>query len=190
MGMYESGLLSAFFANDSLVTSGSEVFHSKDNLLGGTTLTGVFETMPNATGGETVMFTNGETGTVSENIYGGTTLDMQGIENDIVGRPSIFGGENFYQGGEHIGSVEPGFMENSFNFTGSTGDTVFTAAPDIFGDTQFEFSTPLVDHSSSWQAYDLNNHFSDIDTISSQFSAADLGSVTDGMDALNFMDLF
>jgi hypothetical protein len=195
MGIYESGLLNALYATDSIITSGMETFHSKENLLGGTTLSDgngnvVFETMPNAAGGETVNFSNGETGHVSENIYGGTTLDMQGIENDIIGRPNIFGGENYYQGGEHIGAIEPNFMGNGFDFTGSSGETVFTTSSDISGGTQFEFSSPLVDHSSSWQAYDLNNHFSDIDTISSQVSAADLGSVTDGMDALNFMDLF
>ncbi|MGE6753626.1 hypothetical protein ACQKFO_09260 [Rossellomorea sp. NPDC071047] len=167
----------------------------KENLLRGTTLSDgngnvVFETIPNAAGGETVSFSNGETGHVSENIYGGTTLDMQGIDNDIVGRPSIFGGENYYQGGEHIGSIEPNFMGDGFDFTGSSGGTVFTTSSDIFGGTQIDFSSPIVDYGAGWQAYDLNNHFSDIDTISSQVSAADLGSVTDGMDALNFMDLF
>ncbi|WP_061808741.1 hypothetical protein [Rossellomorea vietnamensis] len=192
---YESGLLGAIYANDTFSGLGNGTLHAKENLLGGTTLTdgngNVFlETMPNVTGGETVTFTNGETGTLSENIYGGTTLDMPGIENDIVGRPSIFNGENFSQGGEHIGSIEPGFMENSIDFTGTSGGVDITASPDILGGTQFDVSSSFMDHSSSWQAYDLNQHFSDIDTISSHFSAADLGSVTDGIDALNFLDLF
>jgi hypothetical protein len=192
---YESELLSAMYANDSISSPDTGILHAKENLLGGTTLAdgngNVFlETMPNAAGGETVMFANGETGTLSENIHGGTTLDMPGVENDIVGRPSIFNGENFSQGGEHIGSIEPGFMENSIDFTGTSGGVDITASPDIFGETQFEVSSSFMDHSSSWQVYDLNQHFSDIDTISSHVSAADLGTVTDGIDALNFLDWF
>ncbi|MEN8698438.1 hypothetical protein [Bacillus infantis] len=194
MGPYESGLLNAFYANDSIFSPVSSL-HLKENLLGGTSLSDgngniIFETTPSAAGGETVMFANGETGHLTENIYGSTTLDMQGIENDIVGHPSIFGGESFYQGGEYVGSIEPNFMGNGFNATGSTGETLFTTSPDITGGTSLDFTSPLLDHGSSWHAADLQNSFSEIETISSQVSVADLGSASDAVDGLDFLDFF
>ena len=195
MGIYESGLLNSLYANDAVITPQLEHLHAKENLLGGTSVSDgagntLFETMPSAAGGETVMFGNGETGHLTDNIYGGTTLDMPGIEDDIVGRPSIFGEEHFYQSGEHIGSAGPDFMGEGTVFTGSAGDTLFTSSPDLFGGTQISFSSPLIDHSSSWQNFDLTSRFSEIDTVSSQVSMADFGSAADAADTLDFLDFF
>lgn len=195
MNIYESGLLNSLYANDAVITPQLEQLHAKENLLGGTSVTDgsghmLFETMPSAAGGETILFENGETGHLTENIYGGTTLDMPGIDGDIVGRPSIFGEEHFYQGGEHIGSSAPDLLGEGTVFTGSAGDTLFASSPDLFGGMQINFSAPILDQSSSWQRFDLSSQFSEIDTVSSQVSMADLGSAADTADALDFLDFF
>lgn len=192
---YNSGILSLIFANDSINTIPSETLHLKENFLGGISISDVngnvfAETFSSAAGGQTVEFENGEIGHLTDNIYGGTTLDMPGIENDMVGMPSLFGQENFYRGGELVGSIEPNFMGNGFEASGSFGETLFTTSPGLFGSTQMNFSSQFMDHSSSGQSFDLNNHFNEIDTISSQISAADLGSATDVFDGLDFMDIF
>jgi hypothetical protein len=195
MELYSSPLLNLLYENDPILSPVHEVLHFKRNLLGGTSLADmngntIFETMPNVVGGETVMFDGGETAQLTENIYGGTTLDFTGTTNDIVGMPSIFGGESFHQGGEFIGSIEPSFMGNGFDFTSSTGDTLFSTSPDIFGGTEVTFSSPIIDSSSVWDTFDLHNSFSHIDTISSHLSVADIGTATDVFDGLDFLDLF
>lgn len=195
MDDFNSGLLSTLFANDSILSPIPEVLNFKQNLLGGSTLTDgngtkIFETMPSAAGGETIMFDGGETAHLTENIYGGTTIDFTGTTNDVVGFPSIFGGESFNQGGDFIGSIEPNFMGNGFDFTSSTGETMFSTSPDIFGGTQVTFNSPIFDSSSASQIFDLQNSFSGIETISSQISVADLGTATDAIDGLDFLDFF
>lgn len=192
---YSSSLLNSLFEKDSLISPVGEVLHFKENLLGGMSLsnsngTTILETMPNAAGGETVMFDSGETAHLTENIYGSTSLDFIGTTNDIVGRPSIFGQENFFQGGELIGSMKPNFMGDGYQFTDASGETVLSTSPDIFGGTQVAYNPPMIDSNSFGQTFDVHQSFSDVDTISSQISAVDLGSATDMIDGLDFLDLF
>jgi hypothetical protein len=194
MDEYKSGYLNILYGQDSINFPVQEALHFKENLLGGISLADgngntLFETMPSAAGGETIMFDNGETAHLSENILGGTTVDFTGVSNDIVGIPSIFGGELLYQGGEYIGSIEPNFMGNGVDFTSSTGQTMFSTSPDIFGGTEVSFSSPLLESSSGLQTFDLQNSFSEIEAVSSQISVADLGAATDAVDGLDFLDL-
>jgi hypothetical protein len=194
MSEYNSGFLNTLFEQDPIISPGPETFYIKENLLGGISLEAgngntLFETMPNAAGGETLMFDNGETAHVSENIYGGTTVDFAGVSNDIVGMPSIFGGESLYQDGEYVGSIEPNFMGDGVDFTSSTGQTMFSTSPDILGGTEVSFTSPLLESTSSLQTFDLQNSFSEIEAVSSQISVADLGTATDAVDGLDFLDL-
>lgn len=178
-----------------MVSPVTEILHFKKNLLGGSTLTDgngnvILETVSSAAGGETVIFENGETAHLTENIYGSATLDFTGVSNDIVGTASIFGAETFHQGGEYIGTMEPNFMGNGVEFTGSTSETLFTTSPDLFGGTQISFTSPFIDSNTSLEVFDIHNTFSDIDTISSQVSMLDLGSATDAIDGLDLLGLF
>lgn len=188
---YESALLNALYAKDTIESVSGEMLHVKENLLGGisgTTTNGgvIFETMPNAMGGETVMFSNGETGHLSENISGGLTLDMQGIENDVVSNPGIFGSESVHQGGEFVGVMQPNLMGSGFTLSGNEGS--MSASPDILGGANLQFTPPLVTPDSYSQGLDLHDQFSVIDsTISTSLSAGDLASVSDGLDLLDLL---
>ncbi|MGF2614537.1 hypothetical protein FZC84_21530 [Rossellomorea vietnamensis] len=193
MGLYESGLLSSIFAEDSILPEGTTTLHFKENLLGGTSLVDgsgdtILRTMPSAAGGETVYFGNGDTGHLTETLTGGFKIDMPGLENDIIGRPSIFDEVNLYQGGEHIGTIEPDFMGNGIDITMNAGASQFTAFPGVTGGVQTDFTSPMLDQSSGWQDFNLQNNFSEIETISSHVSAADLGSASDAVDGVDFLD--
>lgn len=188
---YTSALLTSMFENDPLL---EKTLLIKKSLFNEVTLVDgsgnvVVHIVPSVAGGATVSYDNGDTGHLYENVYGSTTLDMPGIEHDIVGRPSIFETENFSQGGDVIGTVSPNFTGDGIHGIGSAGNS-FTTSPDFFGSTQVTFSPSLTDTYTFSQPIDLQNSFSEVDAISSQFSAADLGSATDMVDGLDVLDLF
>ena len=190
-----SALISAFYAEDPLVSPGQDELHVKENLLEGVTGVdgrggAVFETMPHAGGGETIMFENGETAHVTENVQGGINIDMPGIGNDIASRPSLFGEESFYQGGEYIGTLGSDFTGNGTEFTAASGETLFSASPGVAGGMDVDFSSPLFPSGPDGQTFDLQNSFSEIETVSSHFATADLGTATDVMDGADFLGFF
>ncbi|WP_147433983.1 hypothetical protein [Planomicrobium sp. Y74] len=195
MSSYVSPLMTSLYANDQLISPSSRFLHFKENFMGGSTITDgtgsvLLETRPHAGGGETVEFSDGETAHLTENIYGSSTLDFTGMENDIVGTASIFGTESYSQGGTFIGSTSPNSFGEGVVFTNSTSDTVVTASPDFLGGTQIAFTSPIIDVSSNAAAFDIQNSFSEIETLASGTSAADLGSATDAIDGFDFLGLF
>ncbi|QHS23282.1 hypothetical protein GWK91_10120 [Virgibacillus sp. MSP4-1] len=194
MEQYHSDLLNSLFENDERVNANMEVLNVKENLLGGSSIVDrngnpVLETMPNAAGGETVMFENGETANLTDNIYNGSTLDFTGVSNDITTRPAIFGEEQVYQGSDHIGTLEPNLMGDGYDFTSTANDTLFSTSTNSFGDTQISFDSSFFEAAPGSSAMDLHHSFSEIDTVSSQFSAADLGSATDAVDGIDVLGL-
>lgn len=186
---YNSEFMNSLFQNDPLSSPISETFYVKENLLGGSSVVDlagnpILDTMPNAAGGETVNFANGETGHLKENIEGDTTLDMPGIENDIHSRPGIFDQEYFYQNGESIGTMQPNFMGDGVDFVAPAGGTVFSTSNSPIADAQIQVDSSLL-HT---EGANLQNSFSDIEAISNQFSGADLASASDSMDALDVLE--
>lgn len=188
---YTSAMLTAMFQNDSLL---EKTLFVKKSLFNEMTLVDgsgnvMVHIVPSVVGGATVSYANGDTGHLYENVYGSTTLDMPGIERDLVGRPSIFGTDTFSQGGDVVATVSPNFTGDGLQGVSSLGNS-FSTSPDLFGNTQVSFSPSIVDSSAYAQPFDLQNSFSEIDAISSQFSAADLGSATEVVDGLDVLDLF
>ncbi|SDI64714.1 hypothetical protein SAMN04487975_12417 [Planococcus glaciei] len=195
MDSFNSTLLSAIYANDKLIPPMAGVLKFKKNLLGGSTLTDengttILETTPSAAGGETVMFTNGETAHLSENVYGSATLDFTGTTPDIVGTASIFGAESFEKGGVFIGTTIPNFAGDGVVFSNSASESLLTSSPDFFGNTLVAFSSPFIEQNFPMSSLDLQNSFVDIEAILSQFSLADLSSTIDAVDGLDFLGLF
>ncbi|RSL29758.1 hypothetical protein D7Z54_29440 [Salibacterium salarium] len=190
---YGSDMVNALFEKDAL-GSLPETYQVKENLLGGSSVVdgnghAIVETMPHAAGGETVTLADGDTAHATENVYGGTTMDFTGTQNDIVGRPSIGGEENYYQNGEHVATSEPNLWGDGVNFTAPADGTVFQSSTDTFGNQQVDMDSSLVNGEAGAPAADLENTFSGVDAASSDISAVDLGSATDVMDAADGADL-
>ncbi|WP_087974185.1 hypothetical protein [Oceanobacillus rekensis] len=194
--MYNSDFYNSVFSNDDVFSPLPETLYVKENVLDGISITTgngstVMEAAPNVTGGMTVDFGNGETATIQENIYQGTSIDMPGIENDIIGRPTIFGGESFTQNAEYVGTLSPSLLGDGYQFTDSAGDTLFTTSTAFNGSTQLDinsFATTDLGTSTA-SSFDIADSFSGIDAISSQVSVADLGSATDAMDGLDVLGM-
>ncbi|MGP4040719.1 hypothetical protein ACTWP4_12620 [Gracilibacillus sp. D59] len=191
---YGSDFMNDLFQNDTSIAPMSETYYVKENFFGGSSFVDIngnpiLETMPNAAGGETFHFANGETAHVRENVEGGTTFDFTGIDNDITSRSSIFGQENYYQNGEHIGTLQPNFTGDGVDFVAPSGGTMFsTSENSVIGESQVHIDSSFVDSESYTSGFDLQNHFSEIEAVSSQISSADLGTAMDGSDALDVLE--
>ncbi|MDL4839242.1 hypothetical protein [Aquibacillus rhizosphaerae] len=191
---YGSDFMNALFEEDTPFAPMSETYYVKENLFQGSSVVDIngntiMETMPHAGGGETAHFGYGETAHVRDNVEGGITVDFQGIENDITSRPSIFGQENYYQNGEHIGTMQPNFTGDGVDFVAPSGGTIFSSSNNsVIGDSQMTIDSSFVNSGNYGTDFDLQNHFSEIETVASQFSSADLGTAMDGTDALDVLE--
>ena len=170
-------------------SASSSQFTVSDNLINGLNL-------HDATGDGLTSFTNvagdlsvslgmGETATISENFYGGHTIDFSDpTKEDIIGRPSLFDSETLYQGGSAIGTLEPTMLGD--------GLTLTTDAVSIVGSMSL-FDTVNVKLTSSIAA---PTYLSEIDHLETIATSIDAGSVADsfavvegldGLDALDFL---
>ncbi|MFP7492481.1 hypothetical protein SFC66_01750 [Terribacillus saccharophilus] len=183
-----SELINMLFAGDTDIPALN--LHAKENFMNGISVSEssgnvLFETTPNAAGGEVVHFADGTTANLRETVEGGTILDLPGVENDIVTTQSIFGTESIEQGGQVIGTGTPDFS-GGMNYEDEFGNLLFSTSPDMFG-TNIEFS-PLLDPSVGIDSVsNVDMSMSSLDALE-QLDA--LNTVSDGLDALGFLGWF
>lgn len=190
--MYDSALLTMLYG--SMTSNPSSTFTVNEGIFNDINLSENGSTVLSATenifGGLTVDLgaSDGISATVSENIYGGNTIEfMDPSVASIVGRPSLFG-ESFTQGGTSFGSIEPTFMGDGIHVM-TSNDGTFTGTADIFSNMGYTSTSVFNVDTLTTPTY--ISDFPSISSIADSTSSLDafdgITTATDGLDFLDFL---
>ncbi len=176
-----SGLL---FVSDKLINNSGISLYVLPNLQNGFDLrTSSGETLASSKAdvvgqGEIWVSASGERiAQVSENVYGGTTIDFGG--GDVLnGSSNIYDGENFYNFGESIAYTAPGF-DGGVDLFSTTGSSILSIVPNALGEATI--ITPLT--------VDVPFMFQDPISVSSQLGAiSDITQLEEYGNVVDFVD--
>lgn len=165
-------------------------FMVSDNLLGGYELHGVGLDILSAREGvfgEMIVDLGPgsiDTATITDNIAGGSTIHFSNPEMlDIVGTPSIFGGETFTQGGIEVANVDPSLLGDGISIATDSGD-ILASTTDVLGNTLFQVNSLVTSPSLVADLTSLSTATSAIDSFDVLDSAS---SILDGLDILDIL---